>query len=281
LQAFGLFRPQVASVPFDADGIDLERLETEFRAGAKFFYVMPDHGNPSGVTIPLSQRQAIIRLARQYAVPLIEDQAYDQLLFDGEGQPTLLALDRSVPGAAPGVVYLGTFSKSLTPGLRVGWIVAPQAIIAKLVSVKQASDLNSGMLNQMIVDAVARRILASHGAKLREGYKTRRDLMLEALRRHMPAGVYWTEPRGGMFVWLTLPPFIDTDALQAQSFPEAKVIFVPGASFHADNSGKNTLRLSYSTASHAEIDEGVKRLADAIAASIRRSGATASVDAAR
>jgi DNA-binding transcriptional MocR family regulator len=265
LQAFGLFRPAYVSVPLTAEGLDLARLETEFRQGAKFFYIMPDHGNPTGTTIPLAQRREIVRLARQYKVPLIEDQAYDQLQLSGERQRTLLSLDRSESGGDPVVIYLGTFSKSLTPGLRVGWIVAPEAVIAKLVSVKQASDLNSGMLNQMIVNAVARRILDAHVPILRDGYRARRDRMLAALTRHMPKGLSWTEPQGGMFVWLTLPTSMDADDLQRVAFEKAKIIFVPGASFHADGTGKNTLRLSYSMTSEAEIDGGIARLAGVIA----------------
>lgn len=264
LQAFGLFRPTYVSVPMTAEGLDLARLEAEFRQGAKFFYIMPDHGNPTGTTLPLAQRQAIVRLARQYKVPLIEDQAYDQLQLSGERQRTLLSLDRSAAGGEPVVIYLGTFSKSLTPGLRVGWIVAPEAVIAKLTSVKQASDLNSGMLNQMIVNVVARRIFNEHIPVLRDGYRVRRDAMLGALTRHMPKGVRWTEPQGGMFVWLTLPASMDADELQRVAFEKAKIIFVPGASFHADGTGRNTLRLSYSMTSEAEIEDGIARLAGVI-----------------
>ncbi len=265
LQAFGLFCPSYVSIPLAGQGLDLVRLENEFRQGAKFFYVMPDHGNPTGTTIPLSQRQAIVRLARQYRVPIVEDQAYDQLQLSGEQQQTLISCDRSAPEGAPVVIYLGTFSKSLTPGLRVGWIVAPEAVVSKLVSVKQASDLNSGMLNQMIVNVVARKVLDTHVPVLREGYRARRDSMLAALARHMPKGLSWTEPEGGLFVWLTLPPSMDADELQRVAFEKAKIIFVPGASFHADGTGKNTLRLSYSIASEAEIDDGIARLAGVIA----------------
>jgi DNA-binding transcriptional MocR family regulator len=265
LQAFGLFRPQYATVPLGPEGLDLARLESEFERGAKFFYVMPDHGNPTGTTIPAAQRPAIVDLARKHAVPVIEDQAYDMLQLSGEKLPTLISCDRAQGDAAPAVIYLGTFSKSLTPGLRVGWIVAPQDVVEKLTSIKQASDLNSGMLNQMIVNTVAQRILTTHARLLQDGYRLRRDLMLEALKRYMPKTLQWTEPQGGMFVWLTLPPSIDAEELQKVAFERAKIIFVPGASFHPDNTGRNTLRLSYSTATHAEIDDGIKRLAAVIA----------------
>lgn len=265
LQAFGLFRPQYATIPLGPEGLDLARLEAEFKRGAKFFYVMPDHGNPTGTTIPAAQRPAIVALARKHGIPVIEDQAYDMLQLSGEKLPTLISCDRTQGDAAPIVIYLGTFSKSLTPGLRVGWIVAPQDVVEKLTSIKQASDLNSGMLNQMIVDTVARRILTTHARILQDGYRVRRDLMLAALTRYMPKTLSWTEPKGGMFVWLTLPPSLDADELQRIAFEKAKIIFVPGASFHPDNTGRNTLRLSYSIATHAEIDDGIKRLAAVIA----------------
>ncbi len=270
LQAFGLFEPDFANVDLTPEGLDLAGLEAEFRKGAKFFYVMPDHGNPSGATISLAHRHAVLALARRYGVPVIEDQAYDQLQLSGSPLPTMLSLDRAGGQGEPVVLYLGTFSKSLTPGLRVGWIVAPAHVHGRLVSIKQASDLNSGMLNQIVVEMVARRILDSHAPVLRAGYRVRRDAMLDALSRYMPDGVTWLEPEGGMFVWLTLPPKMDATALQQAAFEQARIIFVPGSAFHADGSGANTLRLSYSIASSAEIADGIKRLAEVIARLIGR-----------
>ena len=266
LQAFGLFEPEFIEVGVTAAGLDLDALDAAFAKAPKFFYLMPDHGNPSGSIIPLAQRHAVLRMARRYGVPVVEDQAYDQLQLSGEALPTMLALDRETASPDGAIVlYLGTVSKSLTPGLRVGWIVAPGAVHGKLVSVKQASDLNSGMLNQMAVERVARRIMADHGPVLRAGYRARRDAMLAALAAHMPEGVDWQDPDGGMFVWLTLPAGLDAETLQRTAFDEAKVIFVPGAAFHADGSGGNTLRLSYSLADEAQIAEGVERLAAVIA----------------
>ncbi|MCX7561358.1 PLP-dependent aminotransferase family protein [Sulfitobacter sp. F26204] len=264
LQAFGLFEPEFVAIPLNDSGLDLAALEAELKAGAKFFYVMPDHGNPNGTMLTLAQRKAILSLARQYEIPIIEDQAYDQLQLSGERLPTLLELDRASDAAAPIVSYLGTFSKSLTPGLRVGWIITAQPIIAKLVSIKQASDLNSGMLNQMIVNDVARDIMVSHGTKLRAFYKGQRDAMLNALKAHMPDTVSWTKPKGGMFVWLTLPAGMDAGALLQTAFEQERVIFVPGASFHSDGSGVNTLRLSYSLPSTQQIADGIAGLARVI-----------------
>lgn len=264
LQAFGMFEPEFVAIPLDDSGLDLAALEVEFKAGAKFFYVMPDHGNPNGTMLTLEQRHAILALAHKYEVPIIEDQAYDQLQLSGERLPTLLELDRASNAVDPIISYLGTFSKSLTPGLRVGWIITAQPIIAKLVSIKQASDLNSGMLNQMIVNDVARDIMASHGAKLRAFYKVQRDAMLDALQVHMPETVSWTKPKGGMFVWLRLPAEMDAGALLQTVFEKEKVIYVPGASFHSDGSGVNTLRLSYSLPSTQQIAGGIAGLARVI-----------------
>jgi hypothetical protein len=266
LQAFGLCGPEVAGVPFRDGRLDLERLEHEFARGARFFYVMPDSGNPTGTSLTLEERHAILRLARQYGVPVIEDQAYDQLNLDGAPLPTLLELDRAAPEAERVVTYLGTFSKSLTPGLRVGWIVAPRRQIEKLVSIKQASDLNSGTLNQILVDQVAREALDSHGAVLRAFYLRQRDAMLAALQAHMPQGVQWTRPAGGMFVWLTLPPGADAAAMLPRVFEREKVIYVPGQTFHPDGSGRETMRLSYSIPTPERIEAGIAGLSRAIQA---------------
>jgi 2-aminoadipate transaminase len=194
-QAFNLFEPVYAGVPIDQSGVDLAALEQEFRRGAKLMYLMPDFGNPSGVTLPLEQRTAILDLSRRYGVPILEDQAYEQLRFTDERLPSMLALDAE-RGADGTVIYAGTFSKTLVPGLRVGWLVAPRPVAEKLVFVKQASDLQTGSLNQMIVHGVAQAIFDQHVPVLRESYRRSRDAVLRALRRHMPQSVTWNEPEG-------------------------------------------------------------------------------------
>ncbi len=264
LQAFGLYLPQVAGVPVTNGRLDLDALEGEFRAGAKFFYLMPDHGNPHGTCLPLDQRRAVLGLARRYRIPVVEDQAYDQLQLAGEALPTLLALDHAEAASDPIVLYLGTFSKSLAPGFRVGWIAAPPALIPKLTAIKQASDLNSGSLDQMVVHAVARRVLGPHCDQLRAFYRGRRDTMLAALSATMPEAVSWTEPSGGLFVWLQLPAGMSAEDLLKRAFAEEKLIFVPGAAFHVGPGGGGTLRLSYSLVSETEITEGIGRLAQTI-----------------
>jgi DNA-binding transcriptional MocR family regulator len=266
LQAFDLFEPVYAGVGLDQSGIDLAALEREFRAGAKFMYLMPDFGNPSGVTLPLEQRQAILELSRRHGVPILEDQAYEQLRFTDERLPSMLALDAE-RGDDGTVIYAGTFSKTLVPGLRVGWLVAPRPAAEKLIFLKQASDLQAGSLNQMVVHGVARAIFGEQVPMLRAAYSGRRDALLGALRRHMPQSVTWNEPEGGMFVWLTLPPPLDATQVQARAVEE-KVVFVPGAPFFADGSGTATLRLSFSSVAEDAMGEGVERLARAIRASL-------------
>lgn len=271
LQAFSLYEPQVVPVPLDDTGIDLAGLEREFKLGAKFVYLTPDFGNPSGVTLPLDQRLKMLEMSYQYGVPVIEDQAYDQLRYSGEAVPTFLALDGkrlnqqsplSEATSAGNVIYTGTFSKSIAPALRIGWVVAPTPVLQKLVLMKQASDLHSATINQMVMCEVADEILEDHAARLRQVYGSRRDAMLAALDRHLPKGqgLHWTRPDGGMFVWITLPPGIDGADLLAKAITEERIAFVPGSAFYADRSTRNTIRLSFSLPSPETIDEGISRL---------------------
>ncbi|MBN9531019.1 MAG: PLP-dependent aminotransferase family protein [Alphaproteobacteria bacterium] len=271
LQAFSLYEPQVVPVPLDDTGIDLAGLEREFKRGAKFVYLTPDFGNPSGVTLPLDQRLKMLEMSYQYGVPVIEDQAYDQLRYSGEAVPTFLALDGkrlnqqsplSEATSAGNVIYTGTFSKSIAPALRIGWVVAPTPVLQKLVLMKQASDLHSATINQMVMCEVADEILEDHAARLRQVYGSRRDAMLAALDRHLPKGqgLHWTRPDGGMFVWITLPPGIDGADLLAKAIAEERIAFVPGSAFYADRSTRNTIRLSFSLPSPETIDEGISRL---------------------
>ena len=263
LQAFNLFEPVYAGVTCDSSGLDLAALEREFARGAKFFYLMPDAGNPSGVTLSLEQRRHILALARRYQIPIVEDQAYAELWLGAGKLPTMLALD-SAEGEPELVIHAGTFSKSIAPGLRVGWIIAPKPVLEKLVFVKQASDLQGSLLNHMIVHAIASDDFAGHTNALRDAYRRRRDLMLAALGRQMPQEVRWSEPSGGMFIWLELPEPLDAMAVQQRGVTVEKVVFVPGAPFFAHDAGKNTLRLSYSLCPEDAIEEGISRLARAI-----------------
>lgn len=230
---------------------------------AKFAYVTPDFANPTGVTLSRAERKALIARAEALDIAIIEDGAYQALRYEGEDVPPILALEAAEKGGLEGcrTVYCGSFSKTLSPGLRVGWVCAARAVIDKLVLLKQASDLHTPTLNQAVIAAVAEAEFETHLPKLRAAYGARLKAMLNALKAHMPKGVSWTQPEGGMFVWLTLPEGTDGAVLLERALAEQNIAFVPGAAFFADGSGRNTLRLNFSMPSEGEIDEGVKRLA--------------------
>lgn len=235
----------------------------------KFAYLSVDFANPTGETLSRAAREHVLDLASEMDIAVIEDAAYQALRYDGAPIPPILALDVARSGSIEKTrtVYCGSFSKTLAPGLRVGWVCAAKPVVQKLVLIKQASDLHSSTLNQMVVAQVAETVMESHVARLRETYKARRDFMLDALARHMPKTVEWTRPAGGMFIWLTLPPHLDGAELLAQSLETEKVAFVPGRAFFADGSGANTLRLSYSCADEDRIEAGIGRLGRLIARS--------------
>lgn len=234
----------------------------------KFAYLSVDFANPTGETLDRAAREAVIDLADELDIAIVEDAAYQSLRFDGDAIPPILALEIARKGSieAARTLYCGSFSKTLAPGLRIGWVCGAKEVIAKLVLLKQAADLHSATTNQIVVNQVARTIFEDHVAKLRSVYMARRDHLLTALKREMPEGVTWTKPEGGMFVWLTLPEHIDAADLLARSLNTERVAFVPGRAFFADASNGNTLRLSFSCADEAAIDEGMRRLARLIRA---------------
>ncbi|WP_170421796.1 PLP-dependent aminotransferase family protein [Ruegeria arenilitoris] len=239
----------------------------QYRAAAglgavKYAYLSPDFANPTGETVDRQGREALLDLAEELDCALIEDGAYQALRYDGQAIPPILALELARKGdlQACRTIYCGSFSKTLSPGLRVGWVVAARPVIAQLVLMKQAADLHSATINQMAVHQVAQTCFDSHIPKVRATYRARRDAMLAALDRHMPEGVHWTRPEGGMFIWLTLPPGSDGAQLLARALETVKVAFVPGQAFHPDGSGANTIRLSFSNSDMATIAEGIARL---------------------
>ena len=239
------------------------------RGGAvKFAYVVPDFANPTGTTLSPEARVNLLDLAQQLDIPILEDAAYSALSFEGGPRPSILALDIERCGSieAARTFYCGTFSKTLSPGLRLGWIVAPQALIRRLVLIKQATDLNCATLNQIVIHRVATAVFERQVAAARAHYRLRRDRLLAALTREMPKGCHWSKPEGGLFVWLRLPDGMDSARLLGRAVEEAGVAFVPGAAFYFDRSGHDYLRLSYSLASEAEIDTGMARLAALIRA---------------
>ncbi len=232
----------------------------------KFAYVVPSFANPTGETLSLIARQRLLNLAAELDIPVIEDAAYAMLRFEGEPLPSILALEVARRGSIERArsIYCGTFSKVLSPGLRVGWIVASKALIRRLVLIKQASDLNSATINQMVMHRLAETAFGGQVEGASSHYRRRRDAMLAALARHMPAGVTWTRPEGGLFTWVTLPEGVDSATLLERSLAEARVAFVPGSAFFFDGRGRNTLRLSYSLPDEAAIERGIAALAKLI-----------------
>jgi DNA-binding transcriptional MocR family regulator len=259
LQALGAYEPVYEDLPRRGDNRRAARRSGRRRA---LGYVMPDFQNPTGASLSLGERQDLLAAAAALDLPLIEDAAYEALRYEGEALPALAALEAARAGGidAGRVLYCGTFSKTVAPGFRLGWVAAPLEVIRRLVLVKQASDLHSPSLGQMVMHEVVQEVLPGALSPIRRCYRARRDAMLAALAREMPAGVQWTTPQGGMFLWLTLPPAIDTAALLARAIAEARVAFVPGRAFHADGSGGNTLRLNFTLADEARIGDGVGRL---------------------
>lgn len=270
LQAFNAYEPAYDRLSLNGNRTPEAYRQTAAEAGGhvKFAYVTADFSNPTGVTMSRAEREALLDLADELDIPVIEDAAYQSLRYDGEPVPPIMALDIERSGGInkTRTLYSGSFSKTLAPGLRVGWAVAAEPVIRKLVLMKQAADLHSSTINQMAVAHVAERHFSGQVEKIRSAYRGRRDKLLAALQTHMPPGVSWTEPEGGMFVWVTLPPGFDGAALLARSLETAKVAFVPGQAFHADGSGANTLRLSFSCADDIAIEEGMRRLGSLIAA---------------
>ncbi len=268
LQAFNAYEPRYGTIRIGDDATaaaDHQRAADGGRIA--FAYVVPDFANPSGETVSAPDRARLLDLVDALGVPLIEDAAYEALRFDGEPVPACLALDVERRGHIDHtrVIYCGTFSKTISPGLRVGWICGARELIRKIVLVKQGADLHSASLNQMVMHRVAQAVYDEQIGKIVATYSRRRDAMLAALERHMPEGITWTRPEGGMFVWVTLPAAVNGAHLLAASLREERVAFVPGGAFFADGSGKNTMRLNYSLASEAVIDEGVQRLGRLVA----------------
>jgi 2-aminoadipate transaminase len=238
-------------------------------------YVLPNFQNPAGTTLSEDRRVELVSLAERYGVPIIEDDPYGELRYEGDHLTPLLALDRkSLPRdssyTSGNVIYLSTFSKTLAPGLRLGWIVAPPEVIGKLAQLKQGADLHTSTFNQFVAYEVARDgFLEEHVEQIRKVYRERRDVMLDALQQYFPPGVTWTHPQGGLFLWVTLPAGLDIQAI-LKSALEQNVAFVPGDSFFADNkagrgrSRPGHMRLNFSNAAPDQIREGIRRLSAAV-----------------
>ncbi len=275
LQAWNAYGAEYVAAETDQDGYLMESVERQMRTGPKFVYALPNFQNPSGVTLSLDRRHRLIEIADHYGVPILEDDPYGQLRYEGEHLPSLVAMDsafRATNGAqySGNLIYLSTFSKTLSPGIRLGWIVAPAEVIRKLVQAKQGTDLHTGTLTQMVAyEVAAGGFLDEHVKIIRAIYRERRDAMLQAMAAHFPPGVRWTHPQGGLFLWLTLPDWMDATELLRLAV-ERKVALVPGQSFFADGSGLNTARLNFSNAPPDRIAEGIRRLGRVIEAMIAR-----------
>lgn len=259
LQAFSMFSPQFVAVASDEEGLLPDALNESMR-GAKFLYCLPNFQNPTGRLLPLERRQALVERARDLDLLILEDDPYGALSYDGETPPAIRNL------APERTVYMGSFSKVLAPGLRIGYVIAPPALRAKLVQAKQATDLHTATLSQQAVfEVVKDGFLDTHIPSIRVLYRDQCEAMLAALTHHMPAGVRWNRPRGGMFLWVELPRGMDATAVLTQAV-ENNVAFVPGAPFYAADPVGESLRLAFVTVPPPRIEEGVDRLARVIRA---------------
>jgi len=258
LQAFNVFEPEWLPVASDSQGPMPEALL--LARGARLLYALPNFQNPSGRCISASRREAIVKTAQSIGLPIVEDNPYGELWYD-ERPPAPLAAHWP-----DGVAYLGSFSKVLAPGLRLGYVVAPPALGSKLLQAKQAADLHTPGFNQRIVlDILRTDLLSRHLTSMRVRYKAQRDAMADALRLHLPEGCRWEVPRGGMFFWVELPAGVEAQALLPHAV-ERGVAFVPGDAFYAGRGDPGTMRLSFVTAAPDQIDRGVRMLADALRA---------------
>jgi 2-aminoadipate transaminase len=252
LQAFAPYEPEFVAVEGDDDGPLPAALDAA--RDARFIYLLPNFQNPSGRCVPAARRRALVDRALGLGLPIVEDNPYGDLWFDAPPPPPLTA------AAGDNAVYLGSFSKVLAPGLRLGYVIAPKLLYPKLLQAKQAADLHTPGFNQRVVyELIKDGFLQQHVPGIRARYKLQRDAMAAALTRHLPAGCHWTAPVGGMFFWLTLPAHIDATALLPRAV-DVGVAFVPGASFFPQGGHANTLRLSFVTAPPAKIEEGIAAL---------------------
>jgi len=259
LQAFNPNEPKFASVAGDADG-PLPDAIAQLPHDTRFMYVLPNFQNPTGRVIPAARRDAIVAAAQRANLPLVEDNPYGELWYDDEPPKPLASR------WADGVLYLGSFSKVLAPGLRLGFMVCPKTLYPKLLQSKQAADLHTGSFSQRVVyEVIKGGFLDRHIPTIRDRYRTQRDAMDAALTASMPAGCEWIKPSGGMFFWLRLPAGCDAMALLPRAV-EAGVAYVPGAAFYADHPDTRTMRLSFVTLSPADIADAVARLGNVVKA---------------
>jgi len=259
IQAFNAYGPQYVTLSSDENGINVDNLEDLIRKyKPRFIYLVPSFQNPDGRTLSLERRKKILALAEEYYLPVIEDDPYSELVYEGEKLPTMLSL------SPENVIMLGTFSKLISPGLRIGWIVAPPFAFDKLVKLKQGADLHTSTFSQYVVyEFLKAGNLDKHIEKLKQVYSKRLKAMKEAIAKYFPEGVVTSNPRGGLFLWVELPEKIDTTDL-LWSAVEKGVAYIPGTYFYPDGGGRNTMRLNFSYSSEDIIEEGIKRLGNVL-----------------
>ena len=264
LNAFLSYQADIIGVPMDDDGLQVEllprvlsKLEAK-KERPKFLYAIPNFQNPAGVTLSLERRKKLVEIARDRDILLVEDDAYGHLCFEGERLPTLKSMNEEI-------IHISTFSKIFSPGIRVGWLTAPRPIIEKMCPGKEAVNLCPSPFTQRLLLAYLKtNDIHQHVKKIISLYRERRDAMLSALEEFFPEEARWTRPRGGLFIWATLPSYIDTTELLAEAISEAKVAFVPGQAFFAGGQGTECMRLNFSFPDKESIHEGIKRLAKVI-----------------
>ncbi|MCW3982264.1 MAG: PLP-dependent aminotransferase family protein [Candidatus Bathyarchaeota archaeon] len=269
LQAFSAYRAQMVGIPQDSAGMRMDLLEVKLTKLAetgekpKFIYVVPDFQNPSGVTMSLARRKKLLSLAYEYKVPILEDSPYRDLRYTGEEVSSIHSLD-----VENQVIVLGTLSKLLCPGLRIGWIKAPVEWMDRMVVAKQSMDLCSPTFTQLVVaEYLKRGLLFKHVEKIRKLYGRKLKTMLAALEQHMPDGVEWSRPEGGLFLWIKLPKATSASDLFPKAIKE-KVAYVVGSAFHCNGEGRNTMRINFSYSTEQQIIEGVRRLATVLKESL-------------
>ncbi|MES2070601.1 MAG: PLP-dependent aminotransferase family protein [Pseudomonadota bacterium] len=261
LQAFSVYQPNFVSVEMDEHGVIPASVAAN-GADARLFYALPNFQNPTGRTLSVERRYELVDICARLGVPLVEDNPYGDLCYSGEPLPKMLSMN---PG---GVIYMGSFSKVLTPGIRLGYVVGPIPLIRKLEQAKQAADLHTSQLTQMVVyEMIKDGFLEQHIPTIRDLYSKQCAAMLAALDKYFPQGVSWTRPEGGMFIWVTLPAHIDAKQLLAEAIAQ-NVAFVPGGPFYANEAETNTLRLSFVTVPQEKINEGIEKLGKLIKAKL-------------
>jgi len=271
LQALQAFQANFVTVPLDDNGIRTDLLEEKVKeliskgVNIKLIYVIPNFQNPAGVTMSLERRKELLRISHQYNIPVIEDDPYGEIRFEGEKLPSLLQLD-----SIGNVIGLRTFSKILAPGFRLGWIIGDKEIIAKLALAKQAADLCSPSSTQYIADKFIRDgYMEPYLEKVRTVYKEKKDKMLEAMEKYFPKEVTWTKPHGGMFIWVEVPEYINTDELFTEAVKDKKVAYVIGSAFYPYGEDKRHMRLNFTLSTLDQIEEGIRRLGELLYSKIR------------